>query len=85
MSAPATVEGPLVGDRIRAFIEDLLPWFDRAAADAHDRRTERIRLRSIARRIRNEKVIAEYQVAAAASGVAVAKLIDEVRRPDDRR
>jgi hypothetical protein len=39
---------------IRALVEDVLPWFDRQAADAHDAHTEAIRQRSIRARQRAE-------------------------------
>lgn len=31
--------------RVRAIVEQLLPWFDRGQADAHKARTEAMRLR----------------------------------------
>ena len=37
----------MVPDRVRRLIEDLLPWYDRAAEARHDERTQYIHDRSI--------------------------------------
>jgi hypothetical protein len=49
---------PMIRDRLRRLVEDLLPWYDRAAEVRHDERTESIRRRSIAARVEVEHVIA---------------------------
>jgi hypothetical protein len=46
--------------RWRAFIETVLPWYDPAHERARNRRTEAIRVRSIAIRITAERVIEAY-------------------------
>jgi hypothetical protein len=45
-----------VRERVRAFVEHLLPWYDQAAEDRRDERSEAIHRRSIRARIRAEKV-----------------------------
>jgi len=52
-----------VGNRWRAWVERILPWYDPEAARAHDQRTEAIRLRSIAAQVKSERVMAEYAAA----------------------
>jgi hypothetical protein len=71
---------PDIETRLRRFIEDHLPWFDAQAERQRDRRTERIRLRSIAARVRSEKVIAEYRAAERKADAAAESVIKEARR-----
>ena len=75
----------VMGNRLREWIDSMLPWYDPALERRRDRHTEAIRRRSIANRIRAERaerVIAEYRVADKVSRAAVGALIDEVRRDD---
>jgi hypothetical protein len=73
-----------MGSRWREFIEDLLPWFDAALDRQRDRRTESIRQRSIASRIRAERVIDDYRRASLLAARAGELVIKEARRTDDR-
>ena len=60
--------GPIVSSldravtRIRTWLEDRLPWYDRVAEQQADARTEAIRQKSIQARIHNEAVIAEQRL-----------------------
>lgn len=49
----------MVPARIRRWIEDVVPWFDRVAEARKAQRTEAIRQRSISARIEAERVILE--------------------------
>lgn len=51
---------PMIRDRLRRLIEDLLPWYDRAAEVRRDQRTHSIQVRSIAARDEVEHVIAAH-------------------------
>ena len=44
-------------------VERLLPWFDPEAEQRRTERTEQIRLRAIAARVRSERVMEEYRLA----------------------
>lgn len=48
-------------DRLRAFVERLLPWYEPAREEARDAETERIRQRSIRTRKFAERRLAGYQ------------------------
>lgn len=69
--------------RVRRFIEDRLPWFDPKVERVRNARTERIRKRSIATRVRAERIIEEYRVGSLGRDAAGERVIDEVRRGDD--
>jgi hypothetical protein len=47
----------MVPDKVRRVLEDLLPWYDRAAEARHDERSDYIHERSIEVRIQNEEAI----------------------------
>lgn len=47
----------------RRLVERILPWYDRDAEDARNRRTETIRRQAIAARIEAERVREAYRVA----------------------
>lgn len=49
--------------KFRRWAEDRLPWYDREVEEAAMARTEAIRRRSIAERIRAEAILAERRVA----------------------
>jgi len=49
----------------RAVVERLLPWYDPAATEIRDQRTEAIRVRSIGRRIAAEREMARADYAEA--------------------
>lgn len=51
-------------DRIHAFVERMLPWFDPAERDRRNARTEQIRRQSIAARMHTERVRAAYRMVA---------------------
>jgi hypothetical protein len=74
-----------VRDRLRALIEDLLPWYDAAQESIRNARTEAIRQRSIASRIRSERVIAEYRAATALASRAGERVVAEARRQGNER
>lgn len=52
---------PVIGDRLRHFVERLLPWYSPEAAAKDDRRSRRIHLHSISVRIQAEHVIESYR------------------------
>lgn len=72
-------------EAIRRAVERTLPWFDRADQDARAAKTERIRQRSIAARIRVEAVIAEYHAADLRARKNVEHVIGQYRDADDAR
>ena len=71
-----------MGNRLREWIDSMLPWYEPVAEAHRDRRTEAIRQRSIASRLRAERVIAAYRAADKVSQAAGQALIDEVRRDE---
>ena len=71
-------------NRWRRLIERMLPWFDPLVERQRDRRTERIQQRSIAARLRAERIIARYRKAEATAHAQGEKLVEEVRRADDQ-
>jgi hypothetical protein len=73
-----------MGSRWREFVENILPWFDATVERSRDRRTEAIRQRSIASRIRAERVIDDYRRASKLASRAGERVIEEARRSDDR-
>ena len=46
----------------RRWVEDRLPWYDRAAEQAKERQVEAIRQRSIRARVRSEAVLAQHRL-----------------------
>jgi hypothetical protein len=48
-------------DRVRAFVEDWLPWYDQRLERARNGRTEAIRLRAIKERQNVERILADYK------------------------
>ncbi len=73
-----------MANRWRRLIERMLPWYSPLVERQRDRRTEAIRQRSIASRIKAERVIDDYRKAEAAAHVQGKRLIQEVRRAEDR-
>ncbi len=47
----------MVPGRLRRLVENLLPWYDRAAEARHDERSDYIHSRSIEVRVQSENVI----------------------------
>lgn len=72
-------------EAIRRRVEGWLPWFDRADEDRRAARTDLIRQRSIAARVRVEAVIAEYREADARARRNVEAVIGQYRAADDER
>lgn len=71
-----------MGNRLREWVDSMLPWYEPVAEARRDRRTEAIRQRSIASRLRVERVIDAYRAADKVSQAAGQALIDEVRRDE---
>lgn len=52
---------PMLPDRLRQFMDDLLPWYDRVAQARRDQRTERLNAQSDAALKHAERVIASRE------------------------
>jgi hypothetical protein len=70
---------------VRRLIERMLPWYDPTLEQLRDRRTEAVRRRAIAQRIRVERVISQYHEADERARGHTQKIIDQYRLADDDR
>ena len=71
---------PSMANRLRAFVEAILPWFDVRAEALKDDRSRRRLARADIQQQRSERIIAEYRRATLIAQHAGERLADELRR-----